>query len=268
MTVRRKSSAVSVLVVLAATAVAPFAAGGIGSSEATGTLDLRASLRIQSVRGANCPPGSSASTECATRTGTGVVSGLGSVTESYTYVVAVTHPSCPDGNVKVLGYPTSWTVAAKGEIRFVVATSPDCLSPLAGLNATQSFTITGGTGIYTGASGSGSVTRLLGQTDTGAAGTETWTSTLNVAGLEFDVTAPTIRGATSKTVRAPKRATRVRVTYAVTASDNVDGSVPVQCRPASGSRFKVGRTVVRCSATDASGNAATATFRVTVKRTR
>jgi HYR domain len=33
-----------------------------------------------------------------------------------------------------------------------------------------------------------------------------------------------------------------------------------------GSRFKIGRTVVRCSATDTSGNAGVATFAVTVKR--
>jgi hypothetical protein len=63
-------------------------------------------------------------------------------------------------------------------------------------------------------------------------------------------------------------ARRARVTYAVHASDAVDGTVPVSCRPRSGSRFRIGRTVVRCSATDSSGNTATARFTVRVKRRR
>ena len=55
------------------------------------------------------------------------------------------------------------------------------------------------------------------------------------------------------------------VTFAVSASDLVDGSVPVTCTPASGSTFSVGTTKVTCSATDKAGNAATGTFAVTVQ---
>jgi hypothetical protein len=50
------------------------------------------------------------------------------------------------------------------------------------------------------------------------------------------------------------------VTYTTTSSDGA-----VSCRPASGSVFKVGRTVVTCTATDASQNTATASFPVVVK---
>ena len=85
-------------------------------------------------------------------------------------------------------------------------------------------------------------------------------------GLEFDVTPPTLSGAVNKTVRARTGSNRVRVTYRVTASDAVDGSVPVSCQPRSGSRFKIGRTFVKCSATDTSANAKAGRFRVTVKR--
>ena len=132
-------------------------------------------------------------------------------------------------------------------------------------NEPQDFTITGGTGTYQGASGSGKVgERALG----GGGGEETWTGTLVVPGLEFDVTPPTLSGATSKTVRAPRGAKRVRVTYKVTASDNADSQVPVTCNPRSGSRFPIGRTIVRCSATDSSGNTANAAFRITVRRSR
>ena len=75
-----------------------------------------------------------------------------------------------------------------------------------------------------------------------------------VPGLEFDVVAPVMRGAVSKTVRARRGAKLVRVRYAVTARDDVDGVVPVSCRPRSGRRFRIGRTIVRCSAMDSSGH--------------
>jgi hypothetical protein len=74
--------------------------------------------------------------------------------------------------------------------------------------------------------------------------------------------------ATAKTVRAPKGAMRVRVTYNVTASDAVDGPVPVSFSPRSGSRLPIGRNIVTCEATDSSANATRARFVVTVKKRR
>jgi len=55
------------------------------------------------------------------------------------------------------------------------------------------------------------------------------------------------------------------VTYAASASDVADASPSFACAPASGSLFPVGTTTVTCTATDASGNTATASFQVTVK---
>jgi hypothetical protein len=49
-----------------------------------------------------------------------------------------------------------------------------------------------------------------------------------------------------------------------TATDLVDGSVPVTCTPASGSLFHNGGTQVHCTATDSHGNTATKNFNVTV----
>ena len=92
--------------------------------------------------------------------------------------------------------------------------------------------------------------------------------TLVVPGLEFDVVAPAMTGARSKTVRAPKGAKRIRVTYNVTASDIVDGRVPVTCVPRSGSRFLIRRAAVRCSAADSSANTSSAKFIVTVRMRR
>ncbi|MCL4859476.1 MAG: HYR domain-containing protein, partial [Caldilineaceae bacterium] len=52
--------------------------------------------------------------------------------------------------------------------------------------------------------------------------------------------------------------------FSATASDLVDGSVPVLCAPASGSTFALGATTVNCSASDAAGNTANGSFTVTV----
>ncbi len=240
---------------------------GAQISYVTGTLDLRAELNMKSLRNAACPPGFSKTTECHPRTGQGTVSGLGSVTETYSYDTTIAAPEC-GGLVKVLGHTAVFGVEGKGEIRFAVAEAPHCFSADAGLRATQTFTVTGGTGIYTVASGSGRIERRASFTEDGAIGVDTWIGTLIVPSLEFDVTPPTLSGATSKTVRIPKKTRSVRVTYNVTATDNAEASVPVACKPSSGTRFRPGRTTVTCSATDSSGNIGTAAFAITVKRGR
>jgi len=55
------------------------------------------------------------------------------------------------------------------------------------------------------------------------------------------------------------------VSFTVTATDVVSGSVTPVCTPASGSRFVVGATTVSCDAADAAGNHASGTFLVTVR---
>jgi hypothetical protein len=52
-----------------------------------------------------------------------------------------------------------------------------------------------------------------------------------------------------------------------TATDNAPGIVDISCSPASGALFAVGTTTVTCTATDVSGNSATAAFHVTVQNT-
>jgi hypothetical protein len=54
------------------------------------------------------------------------------------------------------------------------------------------------------------------------------------------------------------------VTFEVSALDAVDGALEVHCSPGSGTTFKVGRTRVRCSATDAHANTAEGSFNVNV----
>jgi HYR domain len=244
-------------------ASSPASVGGM-----TASLELRAQLRLVSIRAGACPPGVSSTTLCPSRTGEGSAPGLGPTAVAYSYLVDEAPSACSIGSVKVLGYPARLTVAGKGELQITVAELADCLAAASGISVDQEFAITGGTGIYAGAAGSGTVKRALGSTDAGAAGTETWIGTLTVPGLEFDVTRPTIAGAGSRVVRAKRGAKTARVSFSVTAQDDRDGTLATSCTVRSGSKFKIGRTRVSCSATDTSANTATAAFTVTVKKAR
>jgi hypothetical protein len=51
---------------------------------------------------------------------------------------------------------------------------------------------------------------------------------------------------------------------APSATDNLDGTLPVSCSPVSGSVFPVGSTTVTCTATDTHGNTGSASFTVTI----
>lgn len=242
----------------------------VASSGASGTLQLRGSFSAAYVFGPFCPPATPVGTECVRFVGTGDVPGLGRATS--TYVKTLFEPgACP---LVTQFRRAEIEVAGKGTIELSLPgivcgpTAPAEVGPL-------EIAISGGTGIYTGAFGGlqfrSSVyepgSRRCGGNPCGFA-SDTWTGTLTVPGLEFDLTPPAIRGAVAKTVRAPKRAKRVRVRYAVSAQDAVDGALPVACKPRSGSSFKAGRTIVSCSATDSSANTSRSRFAVTVTRAR
>ena len=169
-------------------------------------------------------------------------------------------------------------VAGKGEIDLSITVSAPCNGFPTG------FVVTGGSGVFAGASGSGSFTPNLvkdgvwqdpeGSTDDlyvdrddmGSWVKDSLAGSLTVPNLVFDTTAAVMSGAVSKTVRVAKRVMRVRVSFKPTAKDAVDGPVPVACKPRSGSYFKVGRTKVTCSASDSSANTVSTRFTITVKR--
>ena len=256
---KRRLALAALATALAAAATVQVASGVAKTGVATGSLTFEAALRMTSRLG-ECPPGSPPDADvCAARTGSGDVRGLGGVSEAYTFFVQ--EGDCD----RVFETTVRLEVPGKGELQLAVERyRGECIS--SALNLSRAFTITGGSGIYAGASGGGTVSQRASPTASGSAGKDTWTGTLNVPGLEFDVTPPTLSGAVNKKVRARRGSKRVRVTYRVTASDAVDGSVPVSCRPWSGSTFKIGRTFVTCSATDTSANAKVGRFMVTVKR--
>ena len=171
---------------------------------------------------------------------------------SYFFPVDTVAADCPSGHLRALGTDVSVVVSGKGEL--TLRTTPSACLSVAALEylnpARQEFTITAGTGIFAGASGTGTVTRSLAPTADGASGIETWSGTLMAAGVEFDVTEPALTVGAPKSVRAARGAKTARVTFQVTATDDKDGSLPVSCLPKSGSRFRIGRTTVRCSAGD------------------
>jgi hypothetical protein len=63
----------------------------------------------------------------------------------------------------------------------------------------------------------------------------------------------------------PTSASGAPVSYAASATDNVDGSDAVTCNPPSGSTFAPGATTVTCTASDRAGNKATGSFQVRVQ---
>lgn len=260
---------VALLSTVALLAAGTSAADPSRSELAAATLDLRATLRLLSDLG-GCPTPPSAD-ECALRTTSGDFSGLGRVAGRYQFLVKNVPPPCAVGFGMALATSIRLVVASKGEILADVAETPcvDNLGTPPLFNQPQTFTITGGTGIYAGASGSGTLERRLGeQTASGRVGQEIWAGSLSVPGLEFDLIKPTFMGAVNKTVRPKKGAKTARVVFRVTAQDDRDSTVPVTCTPRSGTPFKAGRTRVTCSATDSSANTSTASFTVTVRATR
>jgi hypothetical protein len=258
---RAPTAVLACLVVASVLFLVPLAAG-----RNAGTLTLQMEVRV-TYPPRECPADTPAGLSCFARTGVAVVPGLGRVEEAYAYVLDENPTAC--GPEFVRGQPSTaeLVVARKGAIEVRVS-GTDCLArvPPAPVRGNETFTVTGGSGKFAGASGAGTIAHVS-NGPPGWTGQDTWSGTLVVPGLEFDLTPPTISGARDKVVRAPRTAKRVRVTYDVSAVDEVDGSVPVDCKPKSGSRFRVGRRVtVRCSATDASANKATARFTVAVRK--
>jgi hypothetical protein len=248
---------------LTAAFFAVFAGAQSSSPSVAGNLTLRVILATRSDP-IDCPAPWADADACFTRAGKGTARGLGSVSDTYDWAFRIGPPNCPANVGKPLATTGRLLVAGKGELRFAVADGADCVDLEPVHNVPQDFTITGGTGSYEGASGSGHVERAL----SGGVGTETWIGTVVAPGVEFDLTPPAFVGAKPKSVRAPKGAKSAHVRYKVTAHDAVDGDLPATCTPRSGARFKVGRTLVTCLASDTSANAGTAKFRITVRPSR
>jgi len=255
---------VTLLVAVGAGASRPVAASTARAS--AGTLTFHADLD-SSYPVATCPSGYPDSVECFTRTATGLVAGLGAVEVTFPYFVDDAAAGCDVNEVKVLPTTARLRVSGKGEIE-VRLPGAGCHARSGGpFRTEQPFTITGGSEAYAGVAGSGTLSDVS-SGPPALKGKDTWTGTLIAPAASFDVTPPTLSGAANKVVSAPKHVKKMRVSFNVTAHDDVDGAVAVTCVPPSASLFKVGKTHVSCTATDSSGNTATTRFTITVKARR
>ncbi len=88
----------------------------------------------------------------------------------------------------------------------------------------------------------------------------------NVVVAEADTTPPVVTVPANITTEATGPAGAI-VTFFASATDNVDGPVPVTCSPASGTTFPLGTTTVQCTAMDAQHNIGSASFLITVRDT-
>ncbi len=91
-------------------------------------------------------------------------------------------------------------------------------------------------------------------------------SNLRIYKIDSDTTAPSIT-APADIVAEATSAAGATVSFTASATDGVDGAVPVTATPASGATFPIGNTVVALSAHDAAGNTASASFNVKVQDT-
>jgi hypothetical protein len=254
---RRRLRWTAAAVVLAAGLAA---AAPVYGRTAASTLQLRGTFKgIATV--VACGAGTPTTTVCVDTTGSGAVPGLGKATESFSEMLTGSATCMHTGFGQAV-----IEVAGKGELDATL-TDPATCDPPIGSSDTATFAIAGGSGPYAGATGSGTLTftdfRATGATT--ATETHLWVGQI-AAGTDFDTTPPAITGAKPIAIKTKKHATRVH--YTLSATDTVDGPVAVSCQPKSGSSFPVGRTRVRCSATDGSDNTASATFTVTVKHVR
>jgi WD40 repeat protein/PKD repeat protein len=81
---------------------------------------------------------------------------------------------------------------------------------------------------------------------------------------EEDVSPPVITVPPSPMIVNTASSSGTVVNYSASATDKY-GAVPIDCTPPSGSVFRLGGTVVSCTATDVAGNTATASFLVMVR---
>ena len=233
--------------------------GASGTSQATGTLQLKAKFPVKWHFLPACPPGQPSTVTCYLFEGQAVVPGLGRVTEKYMKTF--------DGQCARTLPDFVVTVAGKGDLSGSV-TGPAC-GAVPPTQVTLDATITGGTGIYAGSvrKHSDHVSHLRAGRRGGGRHRHLLRHAQRARARVRRDRASLERSAREDGAGSERREAR-KVRYVVTAKDAVDGSVATVCKLRSGAFFKIGRTTVTCRAVDSSANTATARFIVTVKPAR
>jgi len=220
-----------------------------GSSGALVTYDASASDSLSGLDTFSCTPPSGSTFPMATTPVS--CSATDKAGNSATGTFTVTVLTVQDKTAPVVTVPADITVDATGPTGAVVTFTASALDAVDGSLAPT----------CTPSSGS---TFALGSTKVTCSVTD---KAGNVGSASFNVTVadttpPELKLPSDMTVQATSPG--AVVTFSVSASDLVDGSMPVTCTPASGSTFPLGTTTVTCSAIDKTGNKASASFKVTV----
>jgi YVTN family beta-propeller protein len=221
-----------------------------GPSGATASFAASASDVVDGAVTATCAPLSGSTFPLGTTTVTCSATDAHGNTASASFHVTVRDTTPPAVSV-----PAAKTVEATGPAGATVTFSASATDLVDGAVATS----------CSPASGS---TFALGTTTVNCSATDTHG---NTASTSFhvtvqDTTPPAVSAPASQTLEATS-ASGATAIFAASASDLVDGPVTTTCAPASGSIFPLGTTSVTCSATDAHGNTASASFHVTVQDT-
>jgi hypothetical protein len=217
-----------------------------GSDGAAVSFSATASDSVDGAVSINCTPASGSTFPLGTTTVTCSATDAHGNTASGSFDVTVVDTTAP-----ALHLPTDVTAEATGPSGAAVS-----------FLATASDLVDGAVSVDC-APASGS-TFPLGTTTVSCSATDAHG---NTASGSFDVTVVDTTPPTLHLADVSTQATgnsQATVSYTATATDLVDGSVPVSCSPASGSSFPAGTTTVSCSATDAHNNTAHGTFNVTV----
>ncbi len=231
----------------------------------TGKLTLHGELAWRGHR-VDCPAGTPASVVCRRHEGSGVIPGLGAVTERYLFLNQTGTAECR-ATSSCSRSPSNSSWARKARSRSLPLRAPIACRKGKQRRSTFRRSRSPAGRVSTpepperGRSQAATPEFRRRLPEPGMTiGKDIWDGTVLVPGLAFDTTAPVVRGATTKDVVAPRAAKRAHVRYRLSALDETDGALPVTCRPPTGSLFKVGRTVVACSATDRCGNTGRARF--------
>jgi hypothetical protein len=233
-----------VVAALLAIVAAVFAEPGATHVETASALTFSLRLGIINFDGP-CPADAPTPSRCYPQSGTAVVRGLGKVDVEATHVADMRDGSCPRGSVR-------GSLTTRNGVLDFSGTARGCVSQLWAYGE-YDVTFSGSAG-YAGVKGSGTVSN---------GGTYRIAGTLTSASPVFDLTPPRLLGARNLVARATSRR-GAKVRFHVTARDDVDGARHVSCRPASGTRFPIGRTRVTCRAADLSANTSTRRFFVRV----
>ncbi|NUR32406.1 MAG: HYR domain-containing protein [Gemmatimonadaceae bacterium] len=131
-------------------------------------------------------------------------------------------------------------------------------------NTVRSSTLTDGTFVLQDVIPFGSWTVRCTASD---AAQNTTSGSFALVSRPMDTTPPTVMVPPDLTVEATGPA-GAAASFAVTATDDRDGPIAPTCTAPSGSTFPLGVTTVSCTATDAAGNSASASFMVNVVDTQ